>query len=152
MFEVRFARELYRANVSAQYEFAAGEGRSTVEFRVDTDPVWLIELVSVRTSNAARRATREVAPLLYEELLVATEEDPGRGAEGEMITAQQKIDEKVFSEGRPTKFPPLDGSFRLILVDIRGYLDEGEDHRDYREMANGWRALPPESREFFMHF
>lgn len=152
MFEVRYARELFRAGASAQYEFAAGEGKSTVEFRLNTQPAWLIELVSVRTSDSARRATREIRPLFYEQLLRATEDEPGRGAEGEMITAQQKIGEKVFSRGGPTKFPSLDGSLRLILVDIRGYLDEGGDHWDYYEMANGRRALPAESREFLGHF
>jgi hypothetical protein len=141
MFEVRFADELRRAGVTAQYEYAAGIGNSTVEFRLDTDPVWLIELVSVRTSDAARRATRQIGPLYFEQLFHATPEDPGRSEEGEMILAEQKIGEKAFSRGRPTKFPPPDGSFRLILTDIRGYLDKGGDLADYNEIAYGWRAL-----------
>ena len=128
MFEIRYAQELHHAGVTAVYEYAAGEGTSTVEFRLNTTPSWLIELVSVRTSNAARRATRRMGPLYYEQLISPTPEDQGRSAEGEMITAQQKIGEKVYSRGRPTKFPPLDGSFRLILADMRGYLDEGGDH------------------------
>jgi hypothetical protein len=152
MFEVRFAQELYRAGVTAQYEFAAGEGSSTVEFRLNTEPTWLIELVSVRTSDAARRATHEITPLLSEQLLRATPDDPGRSEEGEIITAQQKIGEKAYSRGRPTKFPPLDGSVRLILTDIRGYLDEGGDHWDYYEMAYGWRGLPPTMRDYLTHF
>jgi len=142
MFEVRFADELNQAGVVAQYEYAAGVGNSTVEFRLDTEPVWLIELVSVRTSDAARRATRQIGPLYYEQLLHPTPEDPGRGEEGEMITAEQKIGAKVFSRGKPTKFPPLDGSsIHLILTDMRGYLDEGGDAADYNEIAYGWRAL-----------
>lgn len=141
MFEVRFADELHKAGVTAQYEFPAGVGNSTVEFRLNTEPVWLIELVSVRTSDAAHRATHQIGPLCYEQLLRPTPEDPGRGEEGEMITAEQKIGEKVFSRGRPTKFPPPDGSLRLILTDMRGYLDEGGDLADYNEIAYGWRAL-----------
>ncbi len=143
MFEVRFAQELQRAGVAAEYEFHAGVGDSTVEFRLDTKPPWLIELVSIRTSDAARRATRKVG-LIYEQLLRPTPADPGRSEEGEMITAEQKIGEKVFSGGKPTKFPPLDGSLRLILTDIRGYLDQGGDIVDYRQMAYGTRGVPRE--------
>ncbi len=143
MFEVRFAQELQRAGVTAEYEFHAGVGDSTVEFRLDTTPPWLIELVSVRTSDAARRATRKVG-LIYEQLLRPTPEDPGRSEEGEMITAEQKIGEKVSSGGKPTKFPPLDGSLRLILTDIRGYLDHGGNIVDYRQMAYGAAGVPRE--------
>lgn len=141
MFEVRFAQELQLAGVTAEYEFRAGVGDSTVEFRLNTTPTWLIELVSVRTSDAARRATRKTG-MIYEQLLRPTPEDPGRSEEGEMITAEQKIGEKVFSGGKSTKFPPRDGSFRLILADIRGYLDQGGDIVDYRQMAYGASGVP----------
>jgi hypothetical protein len=141
MFEVRFAQELHHAGVTADYEFAAGVGNSTVEFRLHTTPPWLVELVSVRTSDAAKRATRQVG-MIYEQLLRATPDDPGRGESGEMITAEQKIGEKVFANGQPTKFPPLDGSLRLILTDIRGYLDAGGDVLDYRQMAYGPWGIP----------
>ena len=141
MFEVRFAQELQLAGVTAEYEYRAGVGDSTVEFRLDTTPTWLIELVSVRTSDAARRATRKIG-MIYEQLLRPAPEDPGRSEEGEMITTEQKIGEKVFSDGRPTKFPSLDGSFRLILTDIRGYLEQGGDIVDYRQMAYGAAGVP----------
>ena len=36
MFEVRFAQELQQAGVIADYEFHAGVGNSTVEFRLHT--------------------------------------------------------------------------------------------------------------------
>jgi hypothetical protein len=94
MFEVRFAEELHRASVTAEYEFPAGVGKSTVEFRLNTKPPWLIELVSVRTSDAAQRAARQIGKLYYEQLFYPSPEDPGRSEEGEMITAQQKIGEK----------------------------------------------------------
>jgi hypothetical protein len=68
MFEVRYAQELHHAGVTAQYEFPAGVDASTVEFRLNTNPPWLVELVSVRTSDAAKRATRQVGPF-YQQLL-----------------------------------------------------------------------------------
>jgi hypothetical protein len=143
MFEVRFAHELHRAGVSAAYEYPAGVGDSTVEFRTNTSPSWLIELVSVRTSNAAKRAIRQTG-LIYEQLLAPTPEDPARSEEAEMITAEQKIGEKVFADGKPTKFPHIKNSLHLILTDIRGYLDEGGDVFDYRQMAYGARGIPAE--------
>ena len=143
MFEARFALELHHAGVTADYEFPAGVGDSTTEFRLHTNPTWLIELVSIRTSEAAKRAIRKVG-MIYEQSLSPTPGDPGRGEGGEIITAEQKIGEKVFANGQPTKFPPLDGSWRLILTDIRGYLDEGGDALDYREMAYGPSGIPRE--------
>jgi hypothetical protein len=143
MFEVRFAYELHRAGVSAIYEYQAGVGNSRVEFKTETSPPWLIELVSVRTSDAAKRAIRQTG-LIYEQLLAPTPDDPARSEEAEMITAEQKIGEKVFVDGKPTKFPPISDSLHLILTDIRGYLDEGGDTFDYRQMAYGARGIPAE--------
>jgi hypothetical protein len=154
MFEVRFAEELHRVGVTAQYEFPAGVGKSTVEFRLNTEPTWLIELVSIRTSDAARRATRQIGPLYYEQVFRLTPKDPGASEEGELITAEQKIGEKVFSGGRPTKFPPRDGSLRLILTDMRGYLDGDGKPEDYCEIAYGWRGLArlfPDHWEAMVH-
>ena len=141
MFEVRFAYELHRAGVSAIYEYQAGVGNSAVEFKTETTPPWLVELVSIRTSDAAKRAVRQTG-LIYEQLLAPTPDDPARSEEAEMITAEQKIGEKVFTDGRPTKFPPVSDSLHLIVTDIRGYLDEGGDVFDYRQMAYGARGIP----------
>lgn len=143
MFEVRFAHQLYDAGISAVYEYETGVGDSTVEFKTNTSPSWLIELVSVRTSDAARRATRQVG-LIYEQLLVPTPENPNASGEAEMITAEQKIGEKVFADGRVTKFPLPTDSLHLIVADMRGYLDEGGDVYDYRQMAYGARGIPRE--------
>lgn len=137
MFEVRFADELHRAGVSATYEYRAGVGDSTVEFRLNTTPPWLIELVSIRASDAAKRAMRQFG-VFYEQHFRPTPEDPGQSEEGEMITAEQKIGEKVFGRSGATKFPEPDGrAFHLILSDMRGYLDHGGDNFDYRQMAYG---------------
>jgi len=156
MFEVRFADELHRGGGSAEYEFHAGVGKSTIEFRLNTTPTWLIELVSVRTSDAAKRAIKKLGPI-YEQLLRPTPGDLGRSAEGEMITAEQKIGEKVFSEGRPTKFPPPDRSLCLILIDIRGYLDQGRIRptsriADYDQIAYGAKGIPPQNLRMLQYW
>lgn len=59
LLEVRFSYELHRAGHSAEYECKASVGGSTVDFRVPGRPEWLIEIVSVRASDALKRATRE---------------------------------------------------------------------------------------------
>src|SRR5258708_38697555 len=81
MFEVRYAQELHRAGVTAEYEFHAGVGDSTVGFRLNTNPIWLIELVSVRTSDAANRATQQEG-LIYEQLLRPAHFDLLRSSNG----------------------------------------------------------------------
>jgi len=74
MFEVRFAYELLVAGVAAEYEFNAGVGDSTVEFRTMAESEWLIELVSVRTSKAAKRATRKVGEI-HEQVFTSNAKD-----------------------------------------------------------------------------
>lgn len=110
MFEVRYAHELFLAGSSATYEYATGIGNSRVDFRTDSSSAWLIELVSVRTSEATRRATRKVGPL-SETLLVPTLDDPDRSEVGEIIRAQGKIGEKVLARGEATKFAPIGDFF-----------------------------------------
>ena len=59
-----------------------------------------------------------------------------------MIVALGKIAEKVYSAGRPTKFPTPTSAFHAILVDMRGYLGEGGDNYDYTQIANGAAEIP----------
>jgi hypothetical protein len=144
MFETRFAHELNRAGENAEYEYNAGVGDSTVEFRVSDNISWLIELVSIRTSQAAKKAITQNG-LIYMQKLSSDAKDKAQSEEAEMITAQQKIGEKVFTKGGPTKFPlPKDNSYHVILVDTHGYLDEGGDVFDYRQMAYGSSGIPPQ--------
>jgi len=151
LFEARYAYELHRAGVSAVYEFNAGVGGSTVEFKLDTSPTWLVELVSVRATVAATNAIRREGDI-YVQSLGSKTGDPRQTEEAEVITAQQKIGEKAFSKGHPTKFPPPDDAFHLILTDMRGYLDgAGEDEWDYLEIAYGVAGCP-RIPEHFVHF
>ena len=49
LFEIRFARSLAMAGVAAEYEHGAGVGKFSV-FPSYSDPLWLVELVSLRMS------------------------------------------------------------------------------------------------------
>lgn len=142
MFEVRFANEILRSGRIAEYEFSAGVGDSTIEFKIPGEITWLIELVSIRTSQAAKKAITQ-SGLVYQQILSSNPDDKAQSEEAEMITAEQKIGEKVFTNGKPTKFPkPDDNVFNVILIDIRGYLDQGGDIFDYRQMAYGASGIP----------
>src|SRR2546425_480515 len=121
LFEVRFAFELYRRGATADYEYSAGAGNSSVDFRVHGSAEWLIEMVSVRPSDAVKRATRQTG-LIYETLLRTEAPGKGQSEEAEMITAQQKIGEKVFKDGVPIKFSIPKGAVHAIVTDMRGYL------------------------------
>ncbi len=137
LFEARFAHELNLMGVSATYEHRTGVGDSTVDFLLNTTPPWLVELVSLRTTRAAQRAIR-LDGMIHEQHLSTDALDPAQSEEAEMITAEQKIAEKVFADGHPTKFPWPSDAFHMILTDARGYLDgAGGDVADWRHMAYG---------------
>jgi len=141
MFEIRFAYELHRAAAVAEYEYPAGVGDSSIDFRIRSSPEWLVELVSVRESEGLRRATHESGPFRTK-LLSSRAADPAQSEEAEMIAALQRIAQKVYVDGAPTKFPEPNGRIHAILADMRGYLGEGGDEYDYQQMANGSRAIP----------
>lgn len=141
-FEARFAYELHLVGISATYEHRAGVGDSTVDFLLHTTPPWLVELVSLRATKASQRAIRRRGEI-YEQSLTTDASDPAQSEEAEMITAEQKITEKVFANGRPVKFPRPTDALHLILTDVRGYLDgSGGDYADWRHIAYGPAGIP----------
>ncbi len=141
MFEVRFAHELHRQGVESQYEYAAGVGDSTVDFRLLGDQEWLVELVSVRESEGLKAATHQYE-FFWTRELSSDAPDPRQTEEAEMIVAVAKIAEKVYSAGQPTKFPMPASALHAILVDMRGYLGKGGDTYDYTQIANGAGEIP----------
>lgn len=136
MFEARFAYELLSAGVAFEYEHAAAVGNSTLDFKVASDPAWLVELVGARLSQKAFDST-EVHD------------------HGDITTASQQMDDaheswrlinlvisKASNNGQPWKFPsPSPGAYHMILIDVRSYLHTA-DHVDYSEIAYGVRGLP----------
>lgn len=152
LFEARFAYELFRRRLKVQYEYPAGVGASTVEFRIEDEKEWLIELVSIRESDGLRKATKKDGDFFHRvlsslNLKKATRDEQKQSEEAEMITAQHKIGEKVFAGGEPTKFPCPGGAIHAILVDMRGYIGEGGDWIDYRQIAYGPDGVPADRKE-----
>lgn len=146
MFELRFAFELYKAGYIAEYEYNAGVGNSTIDFKVENNQnSWLIELVSLRTSNATKKAIKQVGKNEYRQIF-SSEFSDKQTEEDEMITAIQKIGEKVYQNNKTIKFPDIKPNvWHMIFIDARGYLDQGGDGYDYSQMAWGKNGMPPES-------
>lgn len=152
LFEARFAYELFRRGKQVQYEYPAGVGASTVEFRITNSKEWLIELVSVRESEGVRLATKTSGNffsivLSGLNLKKTAREEQKQSEEAEMITAQHKIGEKVLARGQSTKFPCPGGAIHAILVDMRGYIGKGGDRIDYRQIAYGPDGVPSDCKE-----
>ena len=138
LFEIRFARALANAGLQATYEYAAGVGTSTVDFRVGLDPPWLVELVSLHES-AAFKAASWTNGMLGGYLLRTDADDPRQSEEGETLKAQERIGAKVFDPKRgPIKFPEPNGPIHMVMVGARGFMGDGHgDAADWRQMIHG---------------
>jgi hypothetical protein len=141
LFEIRFARALADAGLVCSYEYNAGVGNSTVDFYVDLNPPWLIELVSLHESDAFKAAAW-VSGENQGYLLSTISDDPRQSIEGETLKAQERIGEKVFDGKRAIKFPEPNGFIHLVIVDARGFGGAGYgDCADWYQIAYGPQGL-----------
>jgi hypothetical protein len=142
LFEIRFARALMLAGLTAEYEHGAGVGNSTVDFRVGIDPPWLVELVSLHESDAFKAATWKSGD--FQGFSLGTNPDDQRQSDaGETIKAQERIGAKTFERKQgPIKFPVPSGPTNVIMVDARGFLGDGHgDAADWHQIAFGPAGL-----------
>lgn len=143
LFEARFAAELVHSGLTAEYEYSAGIGGSTIDFRIQGSRECLVELVSIGGSKAVEDATRSYGSLsictLTSPSADKTDAENKKSQEGELLLVQQKIGEKVFKNNVPTKFPPItpNGAVHYILVDMRSYSFNEADYDDYAQIALG---------------
>lgn len=147
LFELRFAGELNFLDIEAEYEYKTGVNDSSIDFKITKDNFnWLFELVSIGVSDAVKDATTFIEPNIFEMVLCSKSNDKRKSEAGELIIVQQKIGEKVFHKGKPTKFPDIcDNTFHIILVDIRGFLGKGGggNKYDYKIITHGCRGMDP---------
>lgn len=164
LFELRFAYGLILKGIDkVQYEYPT-VGETSVDFRFSTDREWLVELVSIGTSNAVLAATgpNEDFPFVTEMTLSSRKSDFERhkwleaglsieeieklaseldkqSEEGELLLLQQKIGEKVQRKGKPIKFLPVTESnaIHVIVVDARAFMGGGGTWVDFSEACVG---------------
>lgn len=142
LFEIRFADSLASAGLTAEYEYHAGVGNTTVDFCVPLGAPWLVELVSLHESEAFKAATWAQGEV-FGYALHTDADDPKQSEEGEALKAQERIGNKVFDQKqRPIKFPEPSGSIHLLMVDGRGFGGDGRgDNADWHNIAYGRHGL-----------
>jgi hypothetical protein len=106
LFEARVAYELWQRGLVPQYEFKAGVGTSSVDFRVPGNPAFLVEVVSLQASAGVKQAVQENGGI-YQMLLMSENLNPAnprslqnQSEEAEFVSAQVRIGEKVFKKAR----------------------------------------------------
>ena len=114
LFELRFAIEIHRADLSATYEYQSGVGLTSVDFCIKHQPDWLVELVSPEPHSRSDE-------------------------ESQMLKFAGVLNDKVCTKnGRPAKFPaPLPGRYHVVIVDVRDYLYGMGDALDWSQIAYG---------------
>lgn len=137
LFEARVAHELHRLGVEATYEYMAGVGGTSVDFHTPGHPEFLIEVVSLRTSEGVQAAVRRHGPFIEHRLStenLRTEDYQRESIESELVLVQQKLGEKVLEKGKVVKFPATDPSRRHVLVmDVRSIMGGGEEMKYLRD-------------------
>ena len=155
LFEARIANEIRASGVSSvEYEYHAGVGESTVDFRLHTTPDWLIEVVSIGRSCALEKATFTAGPYCETRLSSPnssqTLDKRKQSEEGEALLVVQKIGEKILDVKSQIKFPaPSTGQYHAIVVDMRGHLDGG-DIIDWRQISYGADAVHADYRKYWL--
>lgn len=142
LFEIRFAYSLTMTGVIAEYEHSPGEGNTTVDFKVNLNPPWLVELVSLHESEAFKKASW-TSGAWQGFRLSSNADDPRQSEEGEILKAQERICNKLCDKKqRPIKFPEPNGAIHLLMVDARGFLGEGlGDKADWHHIVYGHHGL-----------
>lgn len=150
LFEARFAVDLVVSDIDWEYEHKTGVDDSSVDFRIEKAGVrFLIELVSIQASATAKANMVECGGGIYSQTFGGVESDSKMSIAQEMILVQQKLLEKVVGNRGPTKFPsPVPEVVHGIVADLRGFLEEGGDTEDYRQIVYGLAGLPEEQKQY----
>jgi hypothetical protein len=152
LFEARIAYALHRRGVKADYEHPTNVGNSSVDFCAGN---WLIEIVKIGESAAAKAATHQddsyFSRVLKTPSAWTTANEAKQSPEGELLLVEQKIAEKVVNGGKPIKFPmPIAGVFHMIIIDMRAFL-HGGDADDYGQIAYGPAGVNHEGNVYMWH-
>jgi len=131
LFELRFGYGLQGAGIQPRYE-TAGEGQSTLDFGFTSGGRdFLVEMMRLEETDAVRAATKaeEFADgaVMVSRNLSTTAEDERQSEEGETLKAVERICQKFESGGKPHKFPPLGSAIHVLLVDMRTFLNGGDE-------------------------
>jgi hypothetical protein len=142
LFELRFGYALHQTGLPISYE-VPGEGGSTLDFGFSSgDRDWLVELMRLEETDAAREATEETVDEdgipWFRRILSSDANDPRQSPQGETLKAIERICQKCERNERPYKFPAPSPSLRVLLVDFRTIFDGGDrDDRIHVGLGTG---------------
>jgi HipA-like protein len=160
LFEVRFALAIKLAGLAAIYE-DKNVGSSSVDFKVynahnDTQPTWLIELTSLRDSQAVKENTIIIGNFSMYSSNTNSWDKLNSPEVRDIIKTQDAILNKVTkktSDGlQPIKFPLIEKKtlyIHVIIVDIRAFNAGASDFGDYINILYGSKDLPDEYKRWW---
>ncbi|MBZ9993149.1 hypothetical protein [Mesorhizobium sp. BH1-1-4] len=152
LFELRFAYALHQAGIAPRYE-VPGEARSTVDFGFHSGGQgWRVELLRLGETKAVKEATgsrvgTDGVPS-SSRILHSDADDPKQSVEGETLKAVERICQKADADGRPHKFPIPDGTYNVLLVDFRTFMNGG-DAADRLHIGLGAESVTAPYRMFW---
>jgi hypothetical protein len=131
LFELRFGYAVHQADIQPKYE-VAGEGQSTLDFGFKGgDREFLVEMMRLEETDAVKAATTveefSDGAVMVGRSLSTTAEDHRQSEEGETLKAVERICQKCEKDGKPHKFPPIEEATHVLLVDMRTFLNGGDE-------------------------
>ena len=143
LFELRYAAALAVKGLEAEYEYCSGVGKSSVDFRIKGTNGgfnWLVELVTLRQSEAMKEATHSWND---ERVEISVAKTCGNDEAGELIKAQERLGAKVWHDRKCfIKFPKPDDHIHMLFVNADGMLVENTaDEKDFEHITFGGSLL-----------
>lgn len=147
LFEVRFAHLLSTIELSVEYEAKTGIGNSSVDFKVveDNNNIWLIELTSLRESNAVKKSTVTLNDDTTQYLSI----DRGKNNSAEVLDLIKlqnaiygKVTQQINNKIESLKFPAITkNTYHAVIVDARSFNAGIPDYYDFFIVVNGSHQL-----------
>ncbi|MBN9565215.1 MAG: hypothetical protein J0G29_03850 [Alphaproteobacteria bacterium] len=128
-FELRFARAILNAQCGCTYEFKTGVEKTSVDFKIkkpDEENSWLVELTTLRDSEAVKKATTQNGNTFTYTSSITTENIENAAEVVDIMRTQKAIVGKVYNadKGKPIKFPKIQSGqkdYHVIIIDMRGF-------------------------------
>ena len=156
LFEVRFAFAIHLEHLTAEYEYPTGVDNSSIDFKVrDENNSWLIELTSLRESDAVKTATtlNNNSSIIYESITGKDENSPEIL---DILKLQNAIYNKVTKKNsklKPIKFPKITNkNYHVIVIDARSINVSAVDYFDFALAINGSLSLSAINQGFYCRF
>jgi len=138
-FEIRFAYSILLAGLKAEYEYKTGRDEKSIDFKIfgsKTKNNFLVELTSLRDSKAIKKGTWKNESFFGFSSITSSFDNENSAEIKDLIKVQDAILEKA------NKFSTiLNGTYHIIIVDMRGFLTGPADQIDFHYIVFGGEDL-----------